>query len=119
VTCKKGEEEGEEEDDEEEGESAGGAPLQLEPMGDMGVPTYLKLSAGASQQSNLATIASALSTVTEILKSTNSEDLPIDILQDSQVGICLVEFGCVLSLSNWADLPNDIHPLASSSVTRV
>jgi hypothetical protein len=50
VTRKEGEEEeGEEEDDEDEGEPSGGAPLQLEPMGNMGMPTYLKLSAGASQ----------------------------------------------------------------------
>jgi hypothetical protein len=100
VTCKEGEEEGEEDDDDDEGESAGGIPLQLEPMGNMGMPTYLKLSARAFQQSNLAAITSALSIVTEILKSTNSEDLPIDILRDSQVGICLVEFGYALSLSS-------------------
>jgi hypothetical protein len=49
VTCKgEEEEEGEEEDEEEEGESSGGAPLPLEPMGDMGAPTLLKLSPGAS-----------------------------------------------------------------------
>jgi hypothetical protein len=120
VTHKEGEEEeGEEEDEEEEGESAGGVLLLLEPMGDMGMPTHLKLSAGASQQSNLAAIASVISIVTEILKTTNSEDLSIKTLWEAQIGICLAEFGRALLLSNWADLPNDIHPLASGSVTIV
>jgi hypothetical protein len=119
VTCKEGEEEGEEEEEEDEGESAGGAPLQLKPMGNMGAPIYLKLSAGASQQSNLAAIVSAISTVTEVLKTTNSDNLSIKTLWELQVRLCLAEFGCTLSLSSWAALPNDIHPLASGSVTIV
>jgi hypothetical protein len=68
----KGEEEGEgeEEEKEEEGESSGGAPLPLEPMGNMSVPTHLKLSSGASQASNLAAIVDAFHTITEVIKST-------------------------------------------------
>jgi hypothetical protein len=52
VTHKGEEEKGEGEEDEEEGKSTGGVPLPLEPMGNMGVPTYLKLLSGASQVSN-------------------------------------------------------------------
>jgi hypothetical protein len=97
----KGEEEGEEEEDEEEeGESSGGAPLQLEPMGDMGMPTYLKLLPGASQASNLAAIADTFNTIMEIIKTTRSDNLPIDTLQGSQVGVHIAEFGHTLSLSN-------------------
>jgi hypothetical protein len=119
VTCK-GEEEGEEEEDKkEEGELSGGAPLQLEHIGDMGVPMHLKLSAGASQQSNLAAITDAISTIMEVIKTTRSDNLPIKTLQDSQVRIHLAELGCVLLLSNWADLPNDIRPLTSGSIARV
>jgi hypothetical protein len=75
---RKGEEEedGEEEDEEEEGEPSGGVPLPLEPIGDMGVPTHLKLSPGASQVSNLAAIADTFNTITEIIKSTRADDLP-------------------------------------------
>jgi hypothetical protein len=118
---RKGEEEedGEEEDEEEEGESSGGAPLPLEPMGDMGVPTLLKLSSGASQASNLAAIMDTFHTITEVIKSTRADDLPITTLQDSQVGLCIAEFGRALSLSNWADLPNDSHPLSGGLFARV
>jgi hypothetical protein len=120
LVTRKGEEEGEEEEDEEEeGELSGSAPLPLEPIGDMSVPTHLKLSAGASQQSNLAAIADAIHTITEVIKTTKSDDFSIDTLRDSQVGIHLVEFSCALSLSNWADLPNDTHPLTSGSIARV
>jgi hypothetical protein len=81
VTCKdKGEEDGEEEEEDDKGEPSGGAPLSLEPMGDMGVPTHLKLSSGASQVSNLAAIADAFHTITEVIKSTRADDLPIDTL---------------------------------------
>jgi hypothetical protein len=109
----------EEEDEEEEGESSGGAPLHLEPMGNMGMPMHLKLSSGASQASNLATIADTFNTIMEIIKTTRSDDLPIETLQDSQVGVHIVEFGCALSLSNWADLPNDTCPLISGSFASV
>jgi hypothetical protein len=74
------EEEGEEEDEKEEGEPSGGAPLPLEPMGDMGIPTLLKLLSGASQASNLAAIADAFNTITEVIKSTRADDLPITTL---------------------------------------
>jgi hypothetical protein len=114
-----GEEEGEEEEEKDEGKPSGGTSLLLEPMGNMGMPTYLKLSVGASQQSNLATIANTFSIITEVIKTTRSDDLPIDTLWDLQVGIHMVEFGCALLLFNWADLPNDIHPLASGSLARV
>jgi hypothetical protein len=79
---RKGEEEedGEEEDEEEEGEPSGGVPLPLEPMGDMGVPTLLKLSSGASQVSNLAAIADAFNTITEVIKFTRADNLPITTL---------------------------------------
>jgi hypothetical protein len=115
----KEEEEGEEEKEEEEGELPGGVPLLLEPMGDMGVPTHLKLSSGASQASNLAAIADVFHTITEVIKSTRADDLPITTLRDSQVGLRMAEFGHVLSLSNWADLPNDSRPLSGSSFARV
>jgi hypothetical protein len=85
-------------------------------MGNMGMPTHLKLSAGAFQQSNLAAITDAISVITEVIKTTRSDDLPIDTLQDSQVGICIAEFGRALSLYNWADLPNDVCPLTSGSI---
>jgi hypothetical protein len=75
-----GEEEGEEEEEDDEGEPSGGAPLLLEPMGNMGMPTHLKLSSGASQWSNLAAIADAFSVITEIIKTTRSDNLPIDTL---------------------------------------
>jgi hypothetical protein len=91
-----GEKEGEEEEEEEEGESTEGVPLLLEPMGNMGMPTHLKLSAGASQQSNLAAIADTISVIMGVIKTTRSDDLPIDTLQDSQVGIHIVEFSHVL-----------------------
>jgi hypothetical protein len=95
-----GEEEGEEEEEEDEGEPTGGAPLLLEPMGNMGMPMHLKLSAGASQQSNLATIADAFSVIMEIIKTTRSNDLPIETLRESQVRIHIMEFGHALLLSN-------------------
>jgi hypothetical protein len=88
-------------------------------MGNMGMATYLKLSAGASQQSNLAAIMSALSTVTDVLKTTNSEDLHIETLWESEIGICFAELGHALSLSSWANLLNDICPLASGLITTV
>jgi hypothetical protein len=78
VTCKeKEEEDGKEEEEEEEGELSGGIPLPLEPMGDMGMPTHLKLLPGASQASNLAAIADAFHTITEVIKSTRTDDLPL------------------------------------------
>jgi hypothetical protein len=120
VTYKdKGEEEGEEEEEDDKGELSGGAPLLLEPMGNMGMPTHLKLSAGASQRSNLGAIADTFSVITEIVKTTRSDDIHIDTLWDSQVGIRIAEFGRALLLSNWADLPNDTHSLTSGSIARV
>jgi hypothetical protein len=65
------------EEEEEEGESSGGVPLPLEPMGDMGVPTHLKLSFRASQASNLAAIADAFHTIMEVIKTTRADNLPL------------------------------------------
>jgi hypothetical protein len=120
VTCKgEEEEEGEKEDEEEEGEPSGGVPLPLEPMGDMGMLIHLKLSSGASQASNLATIADAFNTITEVIKSTRADDLPITTLRDLQIGLRIAEFGRTFSLSNWVDLPNDSCPLSGGSFARV
>jgi hypothetical protein len=102
LVAHKGEEEegGEEEDEDEEEEQlpGGGAP-PLEPMGNMGMPTYLKLSEGALHSTNMAAIAGAINTITTVLRHESTRNIPLSVLEESQIGLHLVDLGCALSIS--------------------
>jgi hypothetical protein len=114
-----GEEGGEEEEDEEEEQLPGEGAPPLEPMGNMGMLTYLKLSEGVSHSTNMAAITGAINTITTDLRHKSARNIPLSVLEESQIGPHLADLGCALSLSQWADLPNKISPSGSRSITTV
>jgi hypothetical protein len=103
--------EGEKEKGEEEGEGSSkedGEALTLEPMEDFGVPTRLRLTGKATPQNNMATISDALSIISNIIRTTGPGDVDSLVFTTVKLDPRLAEFGRALSVSSWADLPNDL-----------
>jgi hypothetical protein len=115
----KGEEEGEDEEEKDEDALTGEGAPRLKPMDNMGIPTYLKLSGEASHLSNMAAIAGAISTITTVLRHESVRNVPSSVLEETQIGPHLMDLGCALLLSTWANLPNEISPRGSSAITTV